>query len=329
MRSSIAVRSVFLLLALSLLPAASQAGVFVSVAIAPPVLPVYVQPPLPAPGYIWTPGYWAYGPDGYFWVPGTWVLPPQPGLLWTPGYWGWRNGLYVWNGGYWGPHVGFYGGVNYGFGYTGVGFYGGRWVGGVFSYNAAVMNVGLAGVRSYRENVVVNNIHTSYNGGAGGLRAQPTAFERSAMAEHHFEATREQNLHHEMASHDRGQLASVNHGHPGNMAMSRPRGAGAPAGHPAGPAAHGGAPSHAGPAASHAGGGAASHAGPAASHAGGGAPGHAGAAPSHAAPAASRGPSGGHPGGGGQAHPSGGSSGGAKGGGAKGGGAKPAGHPGK
>jgi WXXGXW repeat (2 copies) len=47
----------------------------ISITIAPPALPVYVQPPIPEPGYLWTPGYWAYGPDGYFWVPGTWVRP--------------------------------------------------------------------------------------------------------------------------------------------------------------------------------------------------------------------------------------------------------------
>jgi uncharacterized membrane protein YgcG len=224
MKTSAMVRSAVLTLALSMLPAASQAGVFVSVAIAPPVLPVYVQPAIPAPGYLWTPGYWAYGPDGYFWVPGTWVLPPQPGVLWTPGYWGWRGGLYVWNAGYWGPHVGFYGGVNYGFGYGGVGFFGGRWAGGVFSYNAAAWNVGGGVVvNSYHENVVVNNIHTSYNGGAGGVRAEPNAAERSAMAEHHMEPTREQLAHHEAASHDRSNFASVNHGHPANAAMSRPR----------------------------------------------------------------------------------------------------------
>jgi hypothetical protein len=76
----------------------------------PPELPVYEQPPIPAPDYIWTPGYWGIGPLGYYWVPGTWVLPPSVGLLWTPGYWGWRDGIYVWNAGYWGPHVGFYGG---------------------------------------------------------------------------------------------------------------------------------------------------------------------------------------------------------------------------
>ena len=51
----------------------AHAGVFISVGFAPPVLPVYVQPPLPAPGYIWTPGYWAYGDAGYYWVPGVWV----------------------------------------------------------------------------------------------------------------------------------------------------------------------------------------------------------------------------------------------------------------
>ena len=56
-------RNALLLAALLLLPAQMFAGVFISVSIAPPVLPVYVQPVCPAPGYIWTPGYWAYGPD--------------------------------------------------------------------------------------------------------------------------------------------------------------------------------------------------------------------------------------------------------------------------
>ena len=100
------------------------------------------QPEIPAPGYIWTPGYWAYGPDGYFWVPGTWVEPPSVGLLWTPGYWGWHDGSYGWNAGYWGPHIGFYGGVNYGYGYGGVGYEGGRWNNGVFAYNRTVNNFG-------------------------------------------------------------------------------------------------------------------------------------------------------------------------------------------
>jgi hypothetical protein len=74
--------------------AQAHAGVFVSINTAPPALPVYEQPPLPAPGFIWTPGYWSYGDAGYFWVPGVWVQPPTVGLLWTPGYWGFAGGVY-------------------------------------------------------------------------------------------------------------------------------------------------------------------------------------------------------------------------------------------
>ena len=99
------------------LPFASFAQVNISVGIAPPALPVYEQPACPAAGYIWTPGYWAWDQD-YYWVPGVWVPPPRVGLLWTPAWWGWNNGAYVFNQGYWGPRVGFYGGINYGWGYT-------------------------------------------------------------------------------------------------------------------------------------------------------------------------------------------------------------------
>jgi hypothetical protein len=88
-------------------------------AIPPPPLPIYEQPPIPGPGYIWTPGFWAWEGSDYYWVPGTWVLVPRPGLLWTPGYWGWSDGVYVFHDGYWAPHIGFYGGVAYGFGYIG------------------------------------------------------------------------------------------------------------------------------------------------------------------------------------------------------------------
>src|ERR1700739_990722 len=86
---------------------------------APRELPIYEQPPLPAMGYIWMPGYWAWGPDGYFWVPGTWVLPPRVGLLWTPGYWGWREGGTGFNAGTEGSHVGFFAGGSLGLGFCG------------------------------------------------------------------------------------------------------------------------------------------------------------------------------------------------------------------
>ena len=84
---------------------------------APPELPEYSQPDCPGDGYLWTPGYWSYGSQGYFWVPGAWTRPPEVGLLWTPGWWGFNGGRYRFHYGFWGRHVGYYGGVNYGFGY--------------------------------------------------------------------------------------------------------------------------------------------------------------------------------------------------------------------
>jgi hypothetical protein len=206
--------------------AQAHAGVFVSINIAPPALPVYEQPPLPAPGYLWTPGYWAYGDAGYYWVPGVWVEPPTAGLLWTPGYWGFASGVYGWHGGYWGPHVGFYGGVNYGFGYGGIGFCGGEWRGGFFAYNHAVANFGGVHVTNFYENreivnrtMIVNENHYSFNGG-GGIQARASEEEMRAGNEHHFEATSNQVQHEHFAGQDRSQLASVNHGRPATMAAS-------------------------------------------------------------------------------------------------------------
>lgn len=197
-------------------PAALTAGVFVSINIAPPVLPVYVQPPCPTDGYLWTPGYWAYGGAGYYWVPGAWVAPPQPGLLWTPGYWGFANGLYGWNVGYWGPHVGFYGGVNYGYGYTGSGFWGGRWNGGRFYYNTSVMHVNNTIVHNVYNETVVNNgagSRASFNG-PGGVSARPSAAESAAAREQHIAPTSFQASHERSASSNRANFASVNHGNP-------------------------------------------------------------------------------------------------------------------
>ncbi|MGB2634911.1 MAG: YXWGXW repeat-containing protein [Candidatus Acidiferrum sp.] len=234
----------FVVLTALALPSAApaQIAVGVSIHIGPPALPVYVQPVCPAPGYIWAPGYWAYGPVGYYWVPGTWVLAPTPGYLWTPGYWGWGGGVYAWHAGYWGPHVGFYGGINYGFGYGGVGFVGGEWRGGVFHYNTAVTSVNTTVIHNtYVNNTVVNrtvvNNNVSYNGGAGGVTAQPTAQERAAMNEHHVQPTSLQTQHEEAARSDRSMLASENHGRPAVAATAHPgvfKGEGVVAAHAAG-----------------------------------------------------------------------------------------------
>jgi hypothetical protein len=207
-------------------PLLSHAAVFVgvSVNIAPPALPVYVQPPMPAAGYVWTPGYWAWDVDGYYWVPGTWVLAPM-GMLWTPGYWGWADGAYLWHAGYWGPHIGFYGGINYGFGYTGVGYAGGYWRGGSFFYNRSVNNVTNVNVTNVYNKTVINNtniVRTSFNGGNGGITAQPTAAEMRAAGEPHTAFTPEQQRHVQGAAKQQSLRASVNGGHPAMAATAHP-----------------------------------------------------------------------------------------------------------
>jgi len=217
-------------------------GIGISVTIAPPALPVYVQPACPSDGFIWTPGYWAYdNVDGYYWVPGVWVAAPQPGYLWTPSYWGYDGGHYGWHEGYWGEHVGFYGGINYGFGYGGDGYGGGRWQGGHFQYNTAISNVNVTVIHNtYVDKTVIinNNTHTSFNG-QGGVTARPRPEELQAEKEHHIPATTEQSSHQQTASKDRNQFANVNHGKPTVAAMNKvggtrytPQGHNAPAPQP-------------------------------------------------------------------------------------------------
>jgi hypothetical protein len=206
-------------------PAAAQTACPTSVQLAPPVLPDYSQPPLPAYGYIWTPCFWSWSdPVGYYWVPGTWVQPPVVGLLWTPPYWGWANGAYVFNGGYWGPQVGYYGGVNYGYGYGGLGYEGGHWDNGRFTYNRTANNFGTVHISDvYTKHVtIINNTHVSYVGGTGGLTTQPTAQERLAEQDHHVALTAEQQKHIATAAATPALAASRNNGHPAIAATSHP-----------------------------------------------------------------------------------------------------------
>jgi hypothetical protein len=224
------VLSCALIFAASKTTAQVSIGVGISVRIAPPELPVYVQPPCPVEGYLWQPGFWAYDNDegDYYWVPGVWVAAPQPGYLWTPAYWGYEGGVYAFHAGYWGPHVGFYGGINYGYGYGGYGFGGGRWEGDHFRYNTAVVNVNTTVVhntyidRTVVRNTYVNN-HVSYNGG-GGVNARPRPEEEQAMREQHIQPTAEQISHRDAARQDKSQFAKVNNGHPTAAAMDKPGG---------------------------------------------------------------------------------------------------------
>jgi hypothetical protein len=150
-------------------------------------------------------------------------MAPEPGLLWTPGYWGWGDNAFVFNEGYWGAQVGFYGGINYGFGYAGVGYQGGYWNNGGFFYNRSVNNVTNV-TNVYTKTVIVNNVtnNVSYNGGSGGLSARPTAAEQTAASQKHVARTSVQVQHVQSASTNHQLYESVNHGKPAIAATAKP-----------------------------------------------------------------------------------------------------------
>jgi hypothetical protein len=246
-RSLAIAAAVALPLALVSATPAKAEPVVIQIGIAPPALPVYAQPICPGDGYIWTPGYWAYDDDGgYFWVPGTWVMAPESGYLWTPAYWGWEGGFYRFHGGYWGPTIGFYGGINYGFGYFGTGFVGGEWRGGHFFYNSAYNRFGTSfhPGNVYVHNVTIANHSTVSFNGHGGVDARPNAQEEAAAHQNHVNPTAAQTSHQTFASQNKSQFASNNGGHPAVTAARTPesyhsnptRNAGAP--RPATPAAN-------------------------------------------------------------------------------------------
>jgi len=215
----------FALIVLSL-PGAAFAQVGIAITIAPPPLPVYSQPLCPGEGYIWVPGYWAYDPNynDYYWVPGTWVLAPEAGFLWTPPWWGWEGNGFIFHAGYWGSQVGFYGGIDYGFGYFGHGYEGGRWNHGAFYYNRAVNNVNVTNIHNVY-NVTVNNVtvnRVSYNGGNGGVEARPTPAEEAAARERHLPPVAAQTQHIEAARNNPQLRASANKGKPPIAATPRP-----------------------------------------------------------------------------------------------------------
>jgi WXXGXW repeat (2 copies) len=235
MRNLRLIRAFLIALSLAAVPAFALAQVYnpcVSTAVAapPPPLPAnQEQPPPPAPNYMWTPGYWAWGQYGYSWVPGTWVAPPAVGVYWTPGYWAFSSGVYTWSPGYWGPTVGFYGGINYGFGFFGAGFVGGVWQGNTFAYNTAFTNVNKTIIRSVYNNRTVfhGTVHgsrVSFNGGHGGISARPTPADRVAARERHFGRTPAQLRHAEVAGQNRNNLVAFNHGKPPVTNSRRPFG---------------------------------------------------------------------------------------------------------
>ncbi len=200
---------------------------------APPPLPEYDQPPAPEPNDLWTPGYWNYAQTGYYWVPGAWCAPPFYGALWTPAWWGSYGGGYRFHRGYWGHHVGYYGGINYGFGYIGRGYEGGYWHDRDFVYNRAVTNVNTNTIHNvYNRRVVYNGREygphpedrVSYNGGRGGINTQPRPEELAAGREPHYPPVAAQRDLRLAAASNRGQFFGANGGRPAQAFAPRPVG---------------------------------------------------------------------------------------------------------
>ena len=205
--------------------ASAQIDVSINVGTPPPPLPIYDQPPLPGYGFLWMPGYWSWddGIGDYFWVPGTWVAPPRPGLLWTPPYWGWSRGRYLFYNGYWAPEVGYYGGINYGYGYTSAGFFGGEWRGGRYFYNRDAINIGSARIATVFSRPISRNLagnRFSFNG-PGGAVIRPTPRQLVVAREAHVAPTPLQLQHRLLARDDPALRARANHGRPAIGATPR------------------------------------------------------------------------------------------------------------
>jgi hypothetical protein len=222
MRNLFGIRSLLFSVLLLAVSAVSFGQIGISVAIAPPALPVYEQPICPEDGYIWTPGYWGYSDEGYYWVSGDWIQPPQVGYLWTPGYWGWGENAYAFHEGYWGENVGFYGGINYGFGYSGRGYEGGRWDNGRFAYNTSVNRVNTTIIHNtYNTRVVEGNTRVSFNGGNGGVQARASSQEEAASRERHIAPVAAQTSRVQEARSRPELRASANHGNPPAAAVAK------------------------------------------------------------------------------------------------------------
>ena len=200
MRRTILTSTILAGLTLGILAPAAQAQIGVYISLAPPELPIYQQPPIPGPGYIWTPGYWAHAPRGYYWVPATWVMPPSRDMLWTPGYWGFGPRGYVWNPGYWENHA--------------------------FHYNRAANNFGNVRIAHAYSRPIGRDDRgehrTSFNGGAGGVMSQPTDRESAYGRANHTPPVAVQQQHERAASDNNASFLSNNHGQSPVAATSRP-----------------------------------------------------------------------------------------------------------
>ena len=81
------------------LPAVGQVSFDVHIGEPPPPLRYEVPPPIPAPGYVWTDGYWVIEGNRWVWRHGEWQRPPYNGAYWThPHYDHYPDGWHVHEG---------------------------------------------------------------------------------------------------------------------------------------------------------------------------------------------------------------------------------------
>jgi hypothetical protein len=88
-----------LLLAFTMLPAASFAQVVVRIGPPPPIYEYRGAPP--DRGYVWISGYHRYEGDHYVWTPGRWERPPHEGQRWVAHRWRHRGDHYEMEEGHW------------------------------------------------------------------------------------------------------------------------------------------------------------------------------------------------------------------------------------
>ena len=125
-------------------------------------------------------------------------------------------------------HVGYYGGVNYGFGYMGIGFVGGVWAGGAFRYNTAVMHVGRGIHNTYcrptvvERNTIVNNGTWLTAAARAASIIRPPAGEADTRTSSTWLPHRTRRGTESAARTNANNYFNHNGGHPANAAMDRP-----------------------------------------------------------------------------------------------------------
>ena len=152
-------------------------------------------------------------------------MPPAADLYWTPGYWAWNDAGddYAFNAGYWGPEVGFYGGIDYGYGYTGEGYHGGYWRDHRFFYNRVVNNLeGARIAHAFNQPVQAQPGGVAFNGGRGGTTIRPNPQQIALAHGRHTPLTAVQMQHIQEARRTPELRFNQNHGIPPIAATQRP-----------------------------------------------------------------------------------------------------------